>query len=101
MELEQMSTSQEHLEELLNEHALVKTRVQMLQKDLARQAVVLGGIVQFLKSGGLRGEMPADKTLPGYLSGTLSTLLNDLLDASHKKEKLERRISSLGVSVEE
>ena len=83
------------------EHALVKAKVQMLQDDLERQAVVLGSIVQFLKSGGLRGEMPADKTLPGYLSGTLSTLLSDLLDACHNKEKLERRIFSLGGSVED
>jgi hypothetical protein len=96
-----MNTSQADLEKLLNEHALVKTKVQVLQNDLARQAVVLGGIVQFLKCGGLRGEMPAGKTLQGYLSGTLSTRLSDLLDACHKKENLERRISSLGVSVED
>jgi hypothetical protein len=88
---------------LLEDHAAAKRKMQMLREDARREAKVLEGLAEFLKSGGgagvARSWVAAGSTLESYLSGPLAKLIQDLLNAGDELDVLRRKLADLGVTV--
>jgi hypothetical protein len=95
-----MSEDPGHLEKLLNDYGVAKTKLQGLQNVAAGHARVLARVVELLKRGGASGPRIA-VGVESYLSGPLTQLLRELLDACDKRDELKEKLLELGVNVED
>jgi len=95
-----MSEDPGRLERLLNDYAVANTKLQGLQNVVDGHARVLDRIVELLKRGGASGARVAVGVEP-YLSGSLTQLLRELLDACDERDELKESLLKLGVNVED
>src|SRR5258708_2947128 len=84
----------------LEEFVAAKTKLRMLQEEASREAKVLSGIVEYLRTGGTSGRMSQGMPPESYLSAKLAKLVNDLSEAHHEKSNLQAALASFGVTVE-
>jgi hypothetical protein len=95
-----MSEDPVRVEKLLNDYAVAKTKLQRLQNVADGHARVLDRVVELLKHGDASGARIALGVEP-YLSGPLTQLLRELLDACDERDELKESLSDLGVNVED
>ena len=84
---------------LLEDFVAANTKLQLLQDEARREAKVLEGFVEFLRSGGDRGQISVGMPPDHYLSGRVSKLVADLREAHQEKKELKDRLSSIGVTL--
>jgi hypothetical protein len=83
---------------LLEDFAAVQVKLQTLQVALRKEALLLEGIVDYLKRG---GECPPTvaSALEGYLSGPLRQMIQAIEDTYEEKATLKRMLSEIGIQV--
>lgn len=99
-----MSTEEIQLRigKLVQEYGASKIKLQLLQDEACREAKVVDGFVEFLRSGGARGQIDVGMPLEHYLSSRVAKLIGDLQEARQQKSELRDSLSvaSGGVTVE-
>ncbi|MDP9113206.1 MAG: hypothetical protein M3O20_05935 [Acidobacteriota bacterium] len=84
---------------LMDDFVAAKTKFQMLQDEGRREAKILEGIVEFLRTGGAHGQISMGVPPETYLSVKLATLISDLRTARQERDELRERLSSMGLPV--
>jgi hypothetical protein len=84
---------------LLEDFVAAKTKLRMLQDDARREAKVLEGIVEFLKTGGDRGQISLGVPPETYLSEKVTKLIGNLRESIQEKNELKQRLLDIGVTV--
>ncbi len=85
---------------LLEDFVAAKTKLQMLQDDARREAKVMEGFLDFLKTGGDKGQIHVGMPPETYLSEKVAKLVNDLREARREKQDLKERLSGIGINVD-
>ena len=85
---------------LLEDYAAARTKLRTVQDAAASHARVLDRIVEFFKDGRVPGK-DFGRSVESYLSGSITTVLKDLLDACDERDNLKETLAEHGVSVED
>ena len=88
------------LEKLLEDYAAARTKLRIVQDAAASHARVLDRIVELLKSGRVQRK-DFGRAVESYLSGSITTLLKDLLDACDERDTLKEKLVEYGVIAED
>lgn len=83
--------------QLIEDFVAANIKLQMLQGEARREAKVLEGIVEFLKSGGDHGQINMGMPPETYLSEKVAKLVSDLLESLRERNELKDRLVSMGV----
>lgn len=84
---------------LLEDYVAAKTKLRMLQDEARREAKVLDGMVEFLRSGGERGQITTGMPPEEYLSTKVAKLVNDLNESRLENKGLKDSLATFGVNV--
>jgi hypothetical protein len=86
--------------QLLDRFVAAKTKLGMLQDEARREAKILEGFVEFLKSGGDRGQIHTGMPTETYLSEKVAKLISDLRESLQEKSDLKMTLANMGVNID-
>src|SRR6058998_12431 len=92
--------AQQRKGKLLEDFVAAKTKLQLLQDEARGAAKVMDGIVEFLRSGGDRGQISMGMPPEEYLSTRVAKLVADLRESHQEKKELKEILLGIGVNVD-